>query len=142
MKTGLLFASLAGAVAIATPASAIAPGIDLSSGRFSIDIVGYVPVICRATVDASMVGTSSGAVNLGSLKEFCNDPSGYRVVADYSPSLAGATMLVDGNSVPLDASGSAVVSTSDQAAINTRQVSLELPEGVSNGTVSFRIETR
>ena len=75
-------------------------------------------------------------------KEFCNSPNGYRVVADYSASLAGASLLVDGTAVPLADGGSIVVSQSDSAAIADHSLALQLPEGGQTGNISFRIEPR
>jgi hypothetical protein len=76
------------------------------------------------------------------LKEFCNSPSGYRVVADYSPELASAKLIVDGVPVALAAEGSTVVSQSDSAAIADHSLALEMPQDGQTGTISFRIEPR
>lgn len=140
MNMRLVAASVAGLFALTAPASAVAPGVALSSSQFSIELVGYVPVICRASVDASLVGTQAGSASLGSLNEFCNSPNGYRVHADYSPSLAKAKLIIDGKPVPLGKSGSSVISQSNRAAIESRTVALELPQGVQSGQLSFRIE--
>lgn len=132
--------SVVGFVALAAPAVAIAPGVEIASSRFSIGLVGYVPVICRATVEANMVGTQEGVASLGSLNEFCNSPTGYKVYADHSSSLADANLVVDGHKVPLDGTGSTLISSSEGAAIESRDLSLELPENVEGGSLSFRIE--
>ena len=126
----------------ALPAGAFAPSVDVGGAQFSIGIVGYVPVICRANVDASAVAPVAGTTSLGLLKEFCNSPSGYRVVADYSPQLASARLIVDGVPVALSAEGSTVVSQSDSAAIADHTLALELPQDGQTGTISFRIEPR
>ena len=126
----------------ALPAGAFAPSVDVGGAQFSIGIVGYVPVICRANVDASAVAPVAGTTSLGLLKEFCNSPSGYRVVADYSPQLASARLIVDGVPVALAAEGSTVVSQSDSAAIADHTLALELPQDGQTGTISFRIEPR
>lgn len=128
--------------ASALPAGAFAPSVDVGGAQFSIGIVGYVPVICRANVDASAVAPVAGTTSLGLLKEFCNSPSGYRVVADYSPQLASARLIVDGVPVALAAEGSTVVSQSDSAAIADHTLALELPQDGQTGTISFRIEPR
>ena len=128
--------------ASALPAGAFAPSVDVGGAQFSIGIVGYVPVICRANVDASAVAPVAGTTSLGLLKEFCNSPSGYRVVADYSPQLASARLIVDGVPVALAAEGSTVVSQSDSAAIADHTLALELPQDGQTGSISFRIEPR
>jgi hypothetical protein len=140
MTYRLVAASVAGLIALTAPASAIAPGVGLASGQFTIGISGFVPVICRASVDATVVAPTPGTVQLGSLREFCNSPNGYRVHADYSPSLAQAKLLVDGRPQPLQRDGTSVISQSNRAAIDSHNLSLDLPKGVSGGSISFRIE--
>ena len=134
--------ALAALGATALPASALTPSVDVGGAQFSIGIVGYVPVICSANVDASAIAPVAGTTSLGLLKEFCNSPSGYRVVADYSPQLAQARLIVDGVPVQLAATGSTVVSQSDGAAIADHTLALELPQDGQTGTISFRIEPR
>ena len=126
----------------ALPAGAFAPSVNVGGAQFTIGVVGYVPVICRANVDANSIVPVAGTTSLGMLKEFCNSPNGYRVVADYSASLAGASLLVDGTAVPLVEGGSIVVSQSDSAAIADHSLALQLPEQGQTGNISFRIEPR
>jgi hypothetical protein len=135
-------AAIAALCATALPASGFAPSVDVGGTQFTIGIVGYVPVICRANVDASAIAPVAGTTSLGLLKEFCNSPSGYRVVADYSPTLAQARLIVDGIPVQLAAEGTTVVSQSDSAAIADHTLALELPQDGQTGTISFRIEPR
>lgn len=127
-------------VASMAPAAAVAPDVSLASGQFTVGISGFVPVICRANLDATSVVPTPGTVRLGSLSEFCNSPNGYRVHADYSASLAKAQLLVDGRPVPLSKRGSSVISQSNRAAISARELALDLPQGVPAGQISFRIE--
>lgn len=140
MNIRLMAASAVGFIALTAPATAFSPNVGLASSQFTIGISGFVPVICRANVDATSVAPAAGTVQLGSLREFCNSPNGYRVHADYSPSLAQAKLLVDGRPVPLGADGTTVVSRSNRAAIDNHALSLDLPKGVSGGSISFRIE--
>jgi hypothetical protein len=118
--------------AFASPALAEAP-------RYSIDIQGFVPVVCRAKVDAGTVRAVPGKAELGQLHEFCNSASGYRVYADYSPELANARLVIDGRTVSLSGGGSTLISSSDAAAIATHDLALQLPQGVKGGSISFRI---
>ena len=138
-KTALVVAGLCSTIA---PAGAFAPSVDVGSAQFAIGIVGYVPVICRANVDASSVAPLAGTTSLGLLKEFCNSPSGYRVIADYSPSLAQAKLIVDGKPVPLHKDGSTVISESNSAAIANHTLAIELPKDGQIGNISIRIEPR
>ncbi|KHK93546.1 hypothetical protein [Novosphingobium malaysiense] len=130
----------AGAVSLAAPGQAAAPGIS-QSGQYSIGITGFVPVICRTSVDASMVTPASGTVQLGTLRNFCNSPNGYRVYADYSPSLSGASMIVDGQSVTLQPDGSTIIARADRASIDQHSLALDLADGqIASGSISFRIQ--
>ena len=138
-KLGLVIAGLCATVA---PASGFEPSVSVGGSKYTIASSGFVPVICRANVEASMIAPTAGTVSLGTLKEFCNSPAGYRVVADYSPSLANAKLLVDGQEVALDEAGSVTVSQSDQAAIINRAVELQLAQDGQTGSLSFRIEPR
>ncbi|MGN6819296.1 MAG: hypothetical protein ACTHJR_11570 [Sphingomonas sp.] len=132
--------ALAAAFALATPAAqAVDPHVAVSSAQYTIGISGFVPVVCRATVDAAMVPAQGGQVSLGSLNEFCNNPNGYAVYADYSPDMAKASLLVDGKKVPLGKTGSTQVSKSNRAGIAAHAVSLDLPKDVTAGSISFRI---
>ena len=128
------------AAAIATPVVGVDPGVALGANSTRITISGFVPVICHARVTADLVATQPGTASLGELKEFCNSPRGYRVHADYSASLANAKLIVDGQEVRLPADGTAVISQSDRAAVDSRSLAIALPDGVEGGALSFRIE--
>jgi len=127
------------AMIAALPARGASPQVAVGSGQYSIGISGIVPVICRTSVDATIVAPNAGEVSLGALNEFCNSPGGYEVYADYSPAFAGASLVVDGARVALSQTGSTRISASATAAINARSLTLDLPEGVSGGNISFRI---
>jgi len=59
MKT--VSVALVAALAFATPAAqAVDPHVAVSSAQYSIGISGFVPVVCRATVDAVMVYAQKG----------------------------------------------------------------------------------
>src|SRR5438270_4995510 len=127
------------AAAAALCASAFLATPSLAKGAsYTIDIQGFVPVICRAQVQATAVPAAAGEASLGKLTEFCNDAHGYRVYADYSPALAAADLVVDGRIVHLSHAGSTMISQSQYAAIASHDVSLRLPQGVSGGSISFR----
>ena len=125
--------------ALLAAVSAAAPGVAADIASHTVVIEGVVPVVCRASVDVAVVPAAEGELKLGRLTEFCNNGSGYRVYADYSPELAKATLLVDGAEVELDDGGSTLISSSDAARIASRDVALSVPDGVAGGTLSFRI---
>lgn len=125
-----------GLTAVALPAAS-APA---EEGGYAIKVSGYVPVICRATLDSTLVSATGSEIDLGTLQEFCNSPNGYKVYVDHSPELAGATLIVDGTAVPLAENGSTEISTSAGPAGVSRKVALHLPEnGRANGALSVRI---
>lgn len=142
MKLTKIALAAVGLCVTVVPAGAFAPSVEVGSAQFTIGVVGYVPVICRASVEAGSVAPVAGTTSLGMLKEFCNSPTGYRVVADYSPALAQAKLIVDGKPVPLHKDGSTVVSQSNNAAIADHTLALELPKNGQVGNISFRIEPR
>lgn len=133
--------SLIAAAVAASAALVAAPAASAQAGasQFRIGVEGYVPVICRVSVDAEQV-TGSGTTSLGELKEFCNNAHGYKVVADYSPVLTGASLVVDGVEIPLNGSGSVIVSQSSTAAMANRKVELKLAGAAQPGSLTFRIQ--
>lgn len=136
-KLGLVIAGLCATVA---PASSFEPSVSVLGSKYTIGISGFVPVVCRAKIESNLIAQTAGTVSLGTLNEFCNSPTGYRVMADYSPALTNAKLLVDGREIALDQPGSVTVSQSDQAAIVNRAVELELAQEGQTGALSFRIE--
>ena len=98
-----------------------------------------MPVICRAQVEAQSISVHQGLVPIGTMHEFCNSPGGYEVWADYSPGLAGASLVVDGQTVALSASGSTRISYSSHAAIDSHDLALNLPDNEAQGNISVRI---
>ena len=127
----LMAAALAGG-------SANAAELAGDSASYTIGITGYVPVICRASLDATVVPAASGETSLGSLNEFCNSPNGYQIFVQSSPELANATLVVDGRSVTLSGDGPTLVAASDSPNILSRNVSLSSPNG-AGGSLSFSI---
>ena len=132
-----VFAFLIATAMIGGPANAVpdAPG----SSSYSIGITGFVPVICRASVDTTVVSNNAGSNNLGNLNEFCNSPNGYQVFVEASPELANATIVIDGNSVPLAANGPTLISSSSGPSIVSHQLVLQTPAGNTNGSLSIRV---
>ena len=119
------------------PAVAAQPGSPSGSVSYSIGITGYVPVVCRAELSASVVPASAGATSLGHLNPFCNSANGYQIFVDSSPELANATLTVGGRQVTLSGSGSTLVTASEGPAITSDDVVLQ-SEG-AGGSLSFRI---
>lgn len=133
----LLPAFLMAAAVTGGPAVAASSGEPAGSASYSIGITGYVPVICRAEFNSSVVPTNPGATSLGHLQQFCNSPNGYQIFVDSSPELANATLMVGGRKVTLSGSGSTLVTASQGPAITSDNVVLQ-SHGAS-GSLSFRI---
>lgn len=134
----LSIAVVAAAAALTAPAANSTTPYSVE-GNYTFKIEGFVPVICRATVNSSNVSPQDGAVQLGIMSEFCNNASGYEVWAEHSDSLAGSTLVVDGREIQLSDSGTTLVSQSGSAAVANRQLALNLADGVSSGSLSIRI---
>ena len=133
MFKSFLAAALASAMAIGS-ASAAQPA------SFELRLRGQVPVICRATVETSASQQQRGVIQLGQLKEFCNNATGYEVWVDYSANLSGTTLMVDGQAVRLAGNHSVRISTSSHAASQSRDLALSLPGNrQANGSLSFRV---
>ncbi|MBV9044024.1 MAG: hypothetical protein JO294_02790 [Alphaproteobacteria bacterium] len=93
------------------------------NGAYRFEIRGYVPVVCNATYEPNVSVGSDGTIALGAVAEFCNADHGYRVVAEYSGAADAGTLLVDGRSVSLGASGEAVIAEVSGPAILSRHLS-------------------
>lgn len=141
IKSGALAAAALSSFTAAN-ASGVNPALSVEAGRYVLGITGFVPVVCRASVDATSVPAAAGEVSLGTLSEFCNSPNGYEIYADHSAALAGGSIVVAGQRVQLSETGSTRIRMSDHAAIQSNGVSLEVPEGVTSGQIAFRIVPR
>ena len=132
--------TLAAAAVVSVLAVTGAQGAPAQS-TYTLQIGGYVPVICRAQLNSTIDPSSAGQVSLGQMSEFCNNAAGYEVWVDYSPTLAGDTLVVDGQNVLLDSSGSARIDTADHPNIATKSLSLDVPQDGVSGSVSIRVVT-
>ena len=127
------------AALLAASATAAGAAADDSSSEASIAVRGFVPVVCRAQVQATVVVPQEGRAELGQLNEFCNSPGGYAVYADHSAELASAELFVDGKAIQLAENGSTLVASSAVAAAASRSVAISVPGGQTGGTITFRI---
>ena len=120
--------------------SAASPAMAQSSWTSTIELRGYVPVICRATLHSAPAFRDDGVVELGSLDEFCNAGSGYRVVVDYAPGEDPGQLLVDGREVPLDRSGRTVIAQVSGPSISSRNLAY-VPSDRPIAALSIHVET-
>ena len=128
----VLSALLAAALCVSSAAAAQPASLQLR-------ISGYVPVVCRATVETSAAPAEGGVMQLGRLKEFCNNANGYEVWIDYLPQLAGSILLIDGQAVRLSGAQSVRISQSRHAASLSRTLALDLQGQSADGSLSFRV---
>lgn len=132
-KAALAFTALA--------ALGMAGAVQASQGVSTITISGQVPLVCRVSVDNSASAMLSANGNKSLLREFCNNGAGYRVVASFSKQLAAGRLVVDGRTIPLNASGEVVVSDVASAASSVRTIAVEGDAKLA-GSIRFRIEPR
>lgn len=114
-----------------------APG---AAGGYQVEVSGQVPVICRVSIGPSSIPDATGRISLGTMTEFCNNPSGYRVVLDRSAFSGPAILIVDGREIPLSSGQSSVISQSSNPAFTMHKVELDLGGGGQVGSLAFRIE--
>ncbi|WP_156389441.1 hypothetical protein [Brevundimonas sp. Root1423] len=119
--------------------SAFSGGAVGVSDEYTLAIRGYVPVICRASVEANNVVPVRGQASLGRLREFCNSPNGYEVWLDHTPGLAGAAMVVDGERVEFSPGSATLLSKSTHAAVASRNLAMEMPRDGMAGHMSIRV---
>jgi hypothetical protein len=133
MKKIAAFGLLAGVVA--APTSATSYGVELR---------GFVPVSCHITGHSAIVDVTNATADLGNVREFCNNAAGYELYLDYAPHMAGAVVLIDGESVALDSDGTASLAAEAGPAFRSRSVQIDLTgvEDASDLAISFRIVPR
>ncbi len=137
MRTATAISMAALAMFVST--SALGAGAVGVSDQYTIDIRGFVPVICRASVETRNVTPARGRAPLGTLREFCNNPNGYEVWLDHSPTLAGAAMVVDGKRVELSRGNATLLSRSGHAAVTARSLDMEMPRDGMTGHLTIRV---
>jgi hypothetical protein len=102
---------------------------------YALQLEGHVPVICRVSVERTLLAATSGAADLGAMTEFCNSSGGYQVWLEHAGVESGA-VTVDGEKIALSPAGSTLISQSATAGKRTRQVTVE---GGGDGALSLRI---
>lgn len=112
----------------------------VKSGTYQILIKGYVPTICRVSVEKDFALTAAHVTNLGQMTEFCNSKNGYIVYVDHTPDLSGAILEIDGRNVILTPSGSTAILQSSQPSRNSHSLLLDLSAlPNAKGSLWFRI---
>ena len=135
MKSAVMPAAFAAAFMSATPAGAASTVIRLAA---------YVPVYCNVElIPAASAATGDGLINLGTSRELCNSPHGYRIILQHPADLVDAAIISDANRIPLSPSGETVVWNSDQPGFEFRQLALDLgKDPASVKRLGLRIEVK
>lgn len=115
--------------ALAAVSSAVAPAYAASSSH-EIVIRGYVPVICNLSLQGAPAVDDTGALSVGTLREFCNNASGYRIVMQHDQNSSGV-VYVDGAAIPLSGSGQTILKMSAHAGLGDLDVSIRSYDGLS-----------
>jgi hypothetical protein len=110
----------------------------------SFGINAVVRTKCRVVVERASASLASSQMDVGEMVEGCNNMQGYRIVVSHAPNLQNAALVVEGERVPLSASGETVVSDSNQAAWRRRAVALDpgASQSAMLSTLSFRMEPK
>jgi hypothetical protein len=132
---------IATAAAISLLAANAALADAAPQSTYTLQISGFVPVICRAQLSTTEAPSQAGQISLGQMNELCNNANGFEVWVDYSPDLAGDTLEVDGQQIVLTSAGTARIDVAQTAAIATKNVALDVPENGQSGSLSFRVVT-
>lgn len=115
--------------------------IALNSGPYQISLRGFVPIICRVTVNEAIRPAGGVLVDLGQMTEFCNSANGYIVYVDHTPDVIGAIMIVDGRRIELNPHGSTAVYQSTGPGNRNHRISLDLTNHpMPKGGLWFRIQ--
>jgi hypothetical protein len=135
VKNVLMPALLAMGLLPAAPAGAV-PAV--------IHLTAFVPVYCNVElIPAASAATGDGLINLGTSRELCNSPHGYRIILQHPADLVDAAIISDANRIPLSPSGETVVWNSDQPGFEFRQLALDLgKDPASVKRLGLRIEVK
>lgn len=134
------------ATAVILAASGLSAQADTGSSKAStvFRISGYVPVLCRVQLAASVSAPDEdGIANLGVAEEFCNAPRGYRVFVNHPANLEGAAVISGGVRIPLSSTGETVLTDSSHADIRQVELAVDLgDEPEKFRSIGVRIEAR
>ncbi len=127
-------------------ASAVAANADSGLGKSStvFKLTALVPVICHVELEvASSSPNDNGVAPLGTAKEFCNAPRGYRVLVEHAADLPEAAIVQDGVRIPLSPTGTTVLTDSSHPDISKRTLAIEVGNNVERfRSLAVRIEPK
>lgn len=140
--------AIASLAVLATVGTAFAadPGSISNRSSYTVEIRGWVPVICQATFQATNVQrvSNTGPINVGGVSVFCNDPRGFQLFVDHAPGVRNGFVIVDRvgqpqQRLPMGLNGSTLIASSETAARGIYNVSLDLEDASRISTMSLRM---
>jgi hypothetical protein len=110
----------------------------------TIHLSAFVPVYCNVDLlPATGASSGDGLIALGTSREFCNSPHGYRIILQHPAHLVDAAIISDAHRIPLSQTGETVVWNSDQPGLEMRPLALDVGENPAAITqLSLRIEVK
>lgn len=126
------------AVCAATPAFAAAVS-EVANFRFT----AVVKTVCRLEFANMAVPQSDDVVDLGQLTQLCNSRAGYRVTMVHPTNMGGATLMLDGRSIPLSNGNETIIVDENRPKLQVSDAALFLNDSETPlSTLSFRIEPK
>lgn len=92
--------------------------------RMEVTISGVVPTICYVGLAQPVPRYQGQLIDFGTMREFCNQSTGYRVVLHHPAGLADASVLLGGTRVALSPGTETVIVNADGPAITARDLTL------------------
>jgi len=122
-------------------AALLLAGISLAPAGAATEVIrihAFVPVICHADF-AGVPAPQGPLMQLGNLTEFCNDSSGYRIVADYTQASDPGELIIDGVPVVLNPSGHVVLTQTNGPRAVTQSIAYR-PGSTPITTISIQLQ--
>jgi hypothetical protein len=116
----------------------------IGASSTTINLTAHVPYYCNVDlVPAPSAAGADGLINLGTSRELCNSPRGYRIILEHPADMVDAAIISDANRIPLSPSGETIIWNSDQPGFELRQLALDLgPKSGAIKSLGLRIEVK
>ena len=136
--------SIKNAIVPAVAAAAFLWAAPSAAAPTTIYLRAFVPIYCNVELfPAATAADHEGVINLGTSRELCNSPHGYRIILEHPANMVDAAVISDTTRIPLSESGETVVWNSDQPGLEMRQLALDLGHGpTALDRLGLRIEVK
>ncbi len=130
-----------GLVTLTCGALVAAPLAASSNASMGFRLNATVPTTCSVSMLSTQTGSANGnAVNLGTVREYCNAARGYQVIVSYTPgTLDGAELTAGNDRIVLDGSGRAVLSQTTRPRVRERGLTI-VPGAAGFDTSQFQLD--